>query len=99
MTEPGSTLFGPADDLDEIADAAARKTAAEKATGEPPPGPFAAVALEQSIDRMLDYAIPPRLIAAVQVGQRVRVPLGRNNKPRHGYVVEIRPTTTFKKPA
>ncbi|HYE21843.1 MAG TPA: hypothetical protein VEA69_25615, partial [Tepidisphaeraceae bacterium] len=31
------------------------------------------------------------------VGQRVRVPLGRNNKPAKGYVVGIRPTTTYPK--
>jgi primosomal protein N' (replication factor Y) len=70
---------------------------------EPPPaesshdGPFAAVALEQSVDRELDYAIPPRLVAHLRVGQRVRVPLGRKNKPVKGYVVSIRPTTTYPK--
>ena len=64
---------------------------------EPPTGPFAAVALEQSIDRSLDYAIPPALLPALQVGQRVRVPLGRNNRPTNGYVVDIHPTTTFPK--
>jgi primosomal protein N' (replication factor Y) len=52
-------------------------------------GPFAAVALEQAIDRMLDYSIPPALVGSLQVGQRVRVPLGRNNKPAHGYVVDL----------
>lgn len=61
----------------------------------PPVGPFAAVALEQSIDRMLDYSIPPRLIASLQVGQRVKVPLGRNNRPSIGYVIAIHPTTTY----
>ena len=45
-------------------------------------GPFAGVALEQSIDRVLDYAIPPRLRASVQVGQRVRVPLGKKQPAR-----------------
>jgi primosomal protein N' (replication factor Y) len=60
-------------------------------------GPFAAVALEQSVDRLLDYAIPPRLVAAVHVGQRVKVPLGRNNKPALGYVVSIHPTSDFPK--
>jgi primosomal protein N' (replication factor Y) len=64
---------------------------------EKPAGPFAAVALEQSIDRSLDYAIPPALIASIQVGQRVRVPLGRNNRPSSGYVVGINPTTSFPK--
>ncbi len=62
-----------------------------------PQGPFAGVALEQSIDRDLDYAIPPRLVDSIQVGQRVRVPLGRKNKPAFGYVVSIHPTTTYPK--
>lgn len=60
-----------------------------------PQGPFAAVALEQSIDRTLDYSIPPRLVDSVQVGQRVRVPLGKNNRPTAGYVITIHPTTTY----
>ncbi|HEY2589117.1 MAG TPA: primosomal protein N' [Tepidisphaeraceae bacterium] len=59
-----------------------------------PQGPFAGVALEQSIDRMLDYAIPPRLAEQVQVGQRVRVPLGKNNRPTTGYVISIHPTSS-----
>lgn len=62
-----------------------------------PEGPFAAVALEQSIDRTLDYAIPPALADTVQVGQRVRVPLGKNNRPACGYVVAIHPTTSYPK--
>jgi primosomal protein N' (replication factor Y) len=89
-----ATLFGTVDELD--ADAARPQPAATTAVVT---GPFAAVALEQSIDRMLDYVIPPRLVAAVQIGQRVRVPLGRGNKPRHGYVVDVRPETRFKDPA
>jgi primosomal protein N' (replication factor Y) len=62
---------------------------------EPPPGPFASVALEQSIDRTLSYAVPPRLAHALKVGQRVRVPLGRRNRPARGYVIAIDPTTDF----
>ena len=62
---------------------------------EPPQGPFASVALEQSIDRTLDYAIPPALLDTAQVGQRVRVPLGKNNRPSTGYIVAIHPTTTY----
>ena len=56
-------------------------------------GPFAGVALERSIDRVLNYAIPPRLVPLLRVGQRVRVPLGKRNRPAHGYVVSIHPTT------
>jgi primosomal protein N' (replication factor Y) len=63
----------------------------------PPPatstGPFAGIALEHGIDRVLDYAIPPRLLGALRVGQRVRVPLGRGNRPSHGWVVDIHATT------
>ncbi len=61
------------------------------------PGPFAAVALEQSIDRLLDYAIPARLLPLLEAGHRVRVPLGRGNKPAYGYVVSIHPTSEYPK--
>ena len=57
-----------------------------------PTGPFAGVALEHGIDRLLDYAVPQRLVGALRVGQRVRVPLGRGNRPAHGWVVSIHPT-------
>jgi primosomal protein N' (replication factor Y) len=50
---------------------------------------IAAVALEQGIDHVLDYSIPPRLVGRVVAGQRVRVPLGRNNRPAHGWVVGL----------
>ena len=60
-------------------------------------GPFAAVALERSLDRVLDYAIPKGLVPLVRVGQRVRVPLGRNNKPVLGYVVAINADTDYPK--
>jgi primosomal protein N' (replication factor Y) len=58
-------------------------------------GPLAGVALEQGIDRVLDYAIPPRLATLVQVGQRVRVPLGKSNRPSHGYIVSIHEKTDY----
>ncbi|MEM6562279.1 MAG: primosomal protein N', partial [Planctomycetota bacterium] len=59
------------------------------------PGPgkrasyFAAVALEQSIDKELDYEVPANLWDEVKIGQRVRVPLGRGNKLAFGYVVGL----------
>ncbi|HET6246889.1 MAG TPA: DEAD/DEAH box helicase, partial [Tepidisphaeraceae bacterium] len=59
------------------------------------PGPFAAIALEQGIDRTLDYAIPPGLVPSIRVGQRVRVPLGKKNRSAYGYVISIHPTTTY----
>src|SRR5665213_4205416 len=60
-----------------------------------PAGPFAAVALEQGIDHTLDYAIPPSLAAGLRVGQRVRVPLGKRNRPVFGYVISICPITDY----
>ena len=61
----------------------------------PTAGPFAGVAIEKSIDRLLDYSIPKRLLAQVRVGQRVRIPLGRGNKTTTGYVVTIHDETNF----
>jgi primosomal protein N' (replication factor Y) (superfamily II helicase) len=60
-------------------------------------GPFAGVALEQGIDRVLDYSVPRRLVPLLKIGQRVRVPLGRGNKITDGYVVSINPTTQYPK--
>lgn len=65
---------------------------------EPVKGPFAAVVLEQSIDRSLDYAVPAHLVQSVRVGQRVRVPLGKRNRPVPGYVVALNETTDYPKP-
>jgi primosomal protein N' (replication factor Y) (superfamily II helicase) len=64
---------------------------------EPSGGPFAGVVLEMSIDRALDYSIPKKLLNMLQVGQQVKVPLGRKNKLVRGYVVSILPTTTHPK--
>ena len=60
-------------------------------------GPFAAVALEQGIDRLLDYSIPPRLAGSLRVGQVVKVPLGRKNRSTRGYVIDIHPTSAYPK--
>lgn len=62
-----------------------------------PEGPFAGVALEQGIDRTLDYSVPPRFVGDLKVGQRVKVPLGRKNRPTTGYVVTISDTTGHPK--
>jgi len=51
---------------------------------------FAAVAIEDSLDKLLDYSIPPRLAASLRVGQRVCVPLGRGNRRAFGYVIALR---------
>ncbi|MCC6424644.1 MAG: primosomal protein N' [Phycisphaerales bacterium] len=58
-------------------------------------GPFASVALENSLDKTLDYAIPAPLLTQLRVGQRVRVPLGRSNRSTFGFVTSIHPTTTY----
>lgn len=60
-------------------------------------GPFAAVAIEDSLDKLLDYSVPTKLQALIRVGQRVKVPLGRGNRPAHGYVIDIHPTTAYPK--
>jgi primosomal protein N' (replication factor Y) len=64
---------------------------------EAPTGPFAGVAIEQSIDRVLDYSVPKRLQNTLQVGQQVKVPLGRKNRLVRGYVVSISPTSSHAK--
>jgi primosomal protein N' (replication factor Y) len=64
---------------------------------EPHRGLFAGVAMEQSIDHVLDYAVPKRLAATIQVGQRVRVPLGRKNRPARGVVVRLCDTSDYPK--
>jgi primosomal protein N' (replication factor Y) len=61
------------------------------------PGPFAGVAMERGIDRVLDYGVPPALVGDLKIGQRVKVPLGRKNKAASGYVVSIGPTTKHPK--
>ena len=63
---------------------------ATDAEAEPSPAGYVRVALERGIDTAeggLTYAVPEKL-AGLAVGERVRVPLGRNNKPAVGYVVE-----------
>ena len=57
----------------------------------------ARVAMERGIDKLLDYSVPPALRNQIAVGQRVRVPLGRNDKPAPGFVVRLTDHTTFKK--
>ena len=60
-------------------------------------GPFASVALDQGVDRLLDYSIPKSLQSLLHAGQRVVVPLGRKNRPVRGYVVAIRETSDYPK--
>jgi primosomal protein N' (replication factor Y) len=83
-----TTLFGQIDP---------DSTADDSSEVRPPAGPFVGVALERGIDRVLDYRVGPELAGQIQVGQRVRVPLGRNNRPAHGYVVSIHPVAEHPK--
>jgi primosomal protein N' (replication factor Y) len=52
-------------------------------------GPFVGVVFNRPIDQVFTYRVPSRLREAVRVGQRVRVPLGRGNKPAVGYCVQV----------
>src|SRR5205809_73697 len=52
-------------------------------------GLFADVVLDRPLDVAFTYAVPPELHAAVAVGKRVRVPLGRGNRPVVGYCVNV----------
>lgn len=51
--------------------------------------PLCTVALESSLDKTLTYGVPRSLDGALAVGMRVRVPLGRGNRPAMGYVVDL----------
>ena len=53
--------------------------------------------MEDSLDKLLDYAIPPKILPMIRVGQRVRVPLGRSNRPAYGYVIALRDSTSHPK--
>ena len=47
------------------------------------------VALESGPDRLFDYAVPGPLVGRLQVGQRVRVPVGRGNRLAVAFCVEF----------
>ncbi len=53
-------------------------------------GIVATVVLPDGVERPLDYLVPEPLAAAVEPGRRVRVPLGRGNRERVAYCVEVR---------
>src|SRR5947209_7166210 len=54
-----------------------------------PEGPFAGVVFNRPLDQVFTYRIPAHLRAAVAPGQRLRVPLGRGDKPVVGYCVRL----------
>src|SRR3954470_20435038 len=88
MREGGrmKSLFGDIDDVME-----------EPGAGVRPEGPFVGMALENSLDKVLDYSVPEKVRGVIRVGQRVRVPLGRNNRPSFGYVISVRETSEYPK--
>ncbi len=45
------------------------------------------------LDRLLDYAIPPRLAGQLVVGARIKVPLGRGTRIVDAFVVELAEST------
>ena len=52
-------------------------------------GPFAGVVFNRPIDQVFSYRIPARLWETVRLGTRLRVPLGRGDKPAVGYCVRL----------
>lgn len=50
---------------------------------------LATVVVPQGPPKSLDYLVPEALREQVQPGCRVRVPLGRSNRPVIGYCVEL----------
>ena len=82
-TQPQTTLFGTEADLTRAAPR--------------PAGPFAAVAIERAVDRVLDYSVPAALVASLKVGQRVRVPLGNKNRLAYGFVTAISDVSDYAK--
>ena len=48
-----------------------------------------------SLDRTFQYRIPPELTGKVRIGSPVRIPFGRGNASRKGYIVGISETPKF----
>jgi primosomal protein N' (replication factor Y) len=55
-------------------------------------GPVAGVVLNRPVEQVWTYRVPEALRSRVRPGARVKVPLGRGNKPAVGYCVSIEPT-------
>ena len=52
-------------------------------------GPFAGIVFNRPLDRVFSYKVPARLAAVVRPGHRVKVPLGKGNRPEIGYCVRV----------
>src|SRR5258707_1168927 len=59
------------------------------APARPGGGTFAGVVFNRPLDQVFSYRVPDRLASDLQVGQRVKVPLGRGNKAEVGYCVRV----------
>ncbi len=64
------------------------EVASEPAT---PGGGYAGVVFNRPIEQVLTYRVPERLWRFIRPGQRVRVPLGRGDRPVVGYCVRVDP--------
>ena len=53
------------------------------------------VVINLSLDREFDYLVPSHLADKVRVGSRVRVPFGKGNSSRIGYVVGFESHSSF----
>ena len=49
----------------------------------------------EKVDRTFDYRIPDGLADQITVGMQVRIPFGKGNSQRKGYVVGIRDHTEY----
>lgn len=53
-------------------------------------GVIATVVLPEGVEKPLDYLVPNELVAEVEPGRRVHVPLGKGNRRRLAYCVAVR---------
>jgi primosomal protein N' (replication factor Y) len=58
----------------------------------PVTGPYVGVVVNRPIDQVLTYRVPGRLSRRIRPGQRLKVPLGRGNKPATAYCVRVDPS-------
>ena len=81
---------------------ASRKSLFDAGPPETPSGPlsglFADIVFDRPLDHAFTYSVPDALAAAIGVGKRVEVPLGKGGKPTSGFCVRVkdeRPASTF----
>lgn len=65
---------------------------------EPKPQPkvalVASLAFDSPLDQLFDYRLPPELADSLQIGQRIRAPFGRGNRPKVGFCVALAQKTS-----